>query len=84
MVSAFENFLRICSPDYINHVCLSERLAGLMDARNQHCRRIGAINESGGIQAIIAVATVVTVVAEIGEQCLPPAGTRFTVRKEGI
>ena len=55
-----------------------------MDAGDERCRRIGAINEPGGGQAIITVATDVTVVTEIGEQCLPAAGTRFTVGKEGV
>ena len=55
-----------------------------MDAREQHDRQIGAINEPGGIQAIVTVATVVTLVTKIGEQCLSATGTCFTVRKEGV
>ena len=84
MVSALKDFLCVCPADYINYVRLPERLSGLINAGDQHSRRTGAINEHGGIQAIVTVATDVTVVTKIGEQCLSAAGARFTVRKECV
>ena len=62
----------------------AEPLARAVDRRESHLRRLRAVEHLGRVEADIAIAAGLAVVAEIAEQDAPPAGRRLGVADQRL